>query len=328
MSGSGTTADDSALLVGLERSKRGPGYSNVEDTLISKAFIAASENALCGAHQKGKMFKSHMFSIYVGLLKDQSASDQALLNRSSQATREEYIKKGVGSIYPERSADSIYNRFKGQIAPEVMKYMGIEETTDMASGWNPDDHRTACLETFKQRYGRPFDFLSAYEYLKEKNKFSNFRTKVEEELRGSRPMGKKKARQAEADAKLIKSVISEVVVKQEKPFRPGVDSAVVSDLTSSEDGAGGGVANGMGEVFRNISDVMSGVGNAILQNMQNEQDMRLAQSLDTPDRKAFAKEQLALRMAETRNKRRRLEMNVFLDENKNDDNNNDYHSNL
>jgi hypothetical protein len=41
--------------------------------------------------------------------------------------------------------------------------------------------------------------------------------------------------------------------------------------------------------------------------------MRLAQSLDTPDRKAFAKEQMALRMAETRNKRRRLE-NMF-DEN-------------
>ena len=325
MSGSGATpapAHDSALLVGLERSKRGPGYSNVEDTLISKAFIAASENAVCGAHQKGKMFKSHMFSIYVGFLKDQFASDQALMNRSSQATREEYIKKGVGSIYPERSADSIYNRFKGQIAPEVMKYMGIEETTDMASGWNPDDHRTACLETFKQRYGHPFDFLSAYEYLRDKNKFSNFRTKIEEELRGSRPMGKKKARQAEADAKLIKSVISEVVVKQEKPFK-AAGSAVVSNLMSSDDGAGAATMSGMGEVIRNISEVVSGVGNAILQNMQNEQDMRLAQSLDTPDRKAFVKEQLALRMAESRNKRCRLEMNVFLDANKNDDKNND-----
>ena len=41
--------------------------------------------------------------------------------------------------------------------------------------------------------------------------------------------------------------------------------------------------------------------------MRNEQDMRLAQSLDTPDRKAFAKEQMALRIAESRDRRHRLE---------------------
>ena len=152
--------DSSALLV--ERSKRGPGYSNVEDVIVSKAFIAASENAVCGAHQKGKVFKAHMFDIYVALIKEQTASDKALLERSSQATHEEYMKKGVGVMYPDRSADSIYNCFKGQIAPEVMKYMGIEETTDMASGWSSDDHKTACLETFKLRYGHPFDFYSVY----------------------------------------------------------------------------------------------------------------------------------------------------------------------
>ena len=35
--------------------------------------------------------------------------------------------------------------------------------------------------------------------------------------------------------------------------------------------------------------------------------MRLVQSLDTLDRKMYAKEQLALRLAETRDKRRRIE---------------------
>jgi hypothetical protein len=279
----------------VERSKRGPGYSNVEDVIVSKAFIAASENAVCGAHQKGKVFKARMFDIYVALIKEQTASDKALLERSSQVTYEEYTKKGVGWIYPDRSADSIYNRFKGQIAPEVMKYMGIEETTDMGSGWSPDDHKAACLETFKQRYGHPFDFYSVYLYLKDKNKFSSFRTKVEEELRGNRPMGKKKSRQAEADAKLIKSIISEVVVKQEHPNNKAADS--ISSGSASLDGSGR-----MSDVFQNISNVVAEVGNAILENMRNEQDMRLAQSLDTPDRKAFAKEQMALRIAESRDK--------------------------
>lgn len=192
-----------------------------------------------------------------------------------------------------------------------MKYMGIEDTTNLASGWNLDDHKAACLEAFKQRYGHPFDFYSAYGYLKDKNKFSTFRTKVEEELRGNRPMGKKKARQAEADAKLIKSVISEVVVKHEKPDNKSAD--ISSSSSASVDGVG------MSDIFQNISNVVSSVGTALLENMRSEQDMRLAQSLDTLDRKAFAKEQMALRIAETRNKRRRLEndMNLSADENNN-----------
>ena len=116
--------DSSALLASsLERSKRGPEYSNVEDVIVSKAFIAASENALCGAHQKGKVFKAHMFNIYVALIKEQ-------LPRA---------------MYPKRSANSIYNRFKGQVAPEVMRYMGIEETIDMGSGWSPDNHKATCI---------------------------------------------------------------------------------------------------------------------------------------------------------------------------------------
>ena len=130
-------SESSALVASLfERSKRGPAFLNVEDVIVSKAFIAASENALCGAHQKGKVFKAHMFNIYVALIKEQ-------LPRA---------------MYPKRSANSIYNRFKGQVAPEVMRYMGIDETIDMGSGWSPDNHKAACLKTFKQRYGHLFDF--------------------------------------------------------------------------------------------------------------------------------------------------------------------------
>jgi len=63
----------------------------------------------------------------------------------------------------------------------------------------------------------------------------------------------------------------------------------------------------MGDVLQNISSVIANVGTALLENMKAEQDMRLVQSLDTPDRKMYAKEQLALRLAETRDKRRRIE---------------------
>jgi hypothetical protein len=114
----------------VERSKRGPGYTIVEDETVAKAFIAASENAVCGAHQYGKVFMAHMFDIYVALTKEQTACDKALLERSSQLTQEDDMKKGGGMTYPDRSADCVHNYFKGQIAPEVLKYMGIKETTN------------------------------------------------------------------------------------------------------------------------------------------------------------------------------------------------------
>jgi hypothetical protein len=44
--------------------------SNVVDVIVTRAFIAASENALCGAHQKGKVFKAHKFDMYVALIKE------------------------------------------------------------------------------------------------------------------------------------------------------------------------------------------------------------------------------------------------------------------
>ena len=300
----------------VEKSKRGPGYTNVEDLIVARSFISASEDAICGAHQKGKVFKAHMFAIYCKFIKEQMESDKALLERSSEATRDEYVRKGVGTLYPDRSGDSIYYRFKSAIAPEVMKFMGIHETTDMASGWSVEDHKTACLEFYKKRYGRPFDFYAVYEYLRDKNKFSSFRTKTEEELLGKRPIGKKKTRQVEADAKLVKAVISEVLIKKEGGGAKanhgngggssiGNDDSGIDSLESN--GAGGGM---MGTVLQNISNVIANVGSALMENMKAEQDMRLVQTLDTPDRKAFAKEQMALRIAETREKRRRLEADV------------------
>ena len=44
------------------------------------------------------------------------------------------MKKGVGTLHPDRSGESIYYQLKSTIAPEDMKIIGIHETTDMASG--------------------------------------------------------------------------------------------------------------------------------------------------------------------------------------------------
>ena len=169
-----------------------------------------------------------------------------------------------------------------------------------------DDHKTACLGLFKESYGRAFDFFPCYEYLQDKNKFSSFRTKCDDDnASAKRPIGKKKARQTDHDEKIIKAIVSEVVVKKEKTSAGGVVGSVggSSEAVSEIDAPG----HAMGDVLQNISNVIANVGTAVLENMKAEQDMRFLQSLDTPDRKMYAKEQLALRMAETRQKRRRIE---------------------
>jgi hypothetical protein len=254
-----------------------------------------------------------MLKLYNGFAKEQIEKDQAILDKCSAITREEYIKNGM--------VKHIYYRFKSILTPEVMKFMGIMETTeDMASGWNEDDHKTACLELYEKRQGKKFDHYGVYEYLRNKQKFSRFRTKVEEEAGDKRPVvGKKKSRQTEMDAKLVKSVISEVLV------RKGGDDNVVSSSMDSERGASTGNKEAeaigvIGGAFKGLTGVLENAAGALMENMQKENEMRLMQYLDTPVRKEFAKKQMELMMkkkeersalvvAENRAKRRRLQMN-------------------
>ena len=76
-------------------------------------------------------------------------------------------------------------------------------------------------------------------------------------------------------------------MKKEK--KVGGDSVVLAYESSGESGNSnttGAVAGAMmGNVLQNISSVIAKVGMALLENMKAKQDMRLVQSLDTPDSK-------------------------------------------
>ena len=85
-----------------------------------------------------------MLELYKELINEQNRVNQTLLKQLSNATRDEFLKRGVGASLSYRSAESIFNRFKSQILPEVIKYIGTTETTNMASVWSMDDHKTAC----------------------------------------------------------------------------------------------------------------------------------------------------------------------------------------
>ena len=105
-------------------------------------------------------------------------------------------------------------------------------------------------------------------------------------------------------------MVSEVVVKKEKMSSWVVGSSGGSESLLSEFDtatAAGAPGQAMGNVLQNISNVIANVGTAVLEDMKAEQDMRFLQFLDTPYQKMNAKEQLALRMAETCQKKHRIE---------------------
>ena len=86
--------------------------------------------------------------------------------------------------------------------------------------------------------------------------------------------------------------LSEEVAKKGKKF--GDRNSIVSAAHASP-GESGGTNNTSYAEWQNIgSNVIGVIGTALLENMKATQGMRLVQSLDSPDRKMYAKEQLAL----------------------------------
>jgi hypothetical protein len=77
-----------------------------------------------------------------------------------------------------------------------------------------------------------------------------------------------------------------------------LEGGEVHGVVSSMDSENGGtrVDAMMGDaIHQSISRVLKNVGAALMENMKKaEQEMRLVQSLDTPDRKDFARKQMAL----------------------------------
>jgi hypothetical protein len=67
--------------------------------IVAQSFISSSEKAICGAYQKGKVFKAHMFEIYCKFIKAQMEADKALLKQQNpEATRDAYARNGVKTL--------------------------------------------------------------------------------------------------------------------------------------------------------------------------------------------------------------------------------------
>jgi hypothetical protein len=176
--------------------KKGAKFSPSEDLILSKAFVAASEDGTVGTDQKGTEFKLKMFQLYC-----------TLLNEHNQE---------FGTHYQYRMGHSNYLRFK-KISKYTLKYIGVEE----ASGEPPsgDTERIEWLkqvkETFLKRYPEAKNILENVLYckpfLQDCPKWRSYEDNNLEEKEGnnkttSRPAGSKHQKQYKADMELVKKI--------------------------------------------------------------------------------------------------------------------------
>jgi hypothetical protein len=123
----------------------------------------------------------------------------------------------INQIYDRRNGNTLHRRFTGNLSLRCSKFMGVEETTPMESGWNLDMHYLACKEIYTHRFpclGNPDDFRHCYDYLKGRPKWHSFRlaqsVTIDKDKVSSRPNGKKKDKMIMKDKEIIKATLLEL----------------------------------------------------------------------------------------------------------------------
>jgi hypothetical protein len=104
--------------------KRGTVYTTVEELMVCKALIAASEDAIFGTSQKGKQFKFKRYNICCIILTEQEKRDNYRLSSLSTSF------PVVPVVYDCHSPEAIYDRFK-LVSHKCSKLHGCKNTTVM-----------------------------------------------------------------------------------------------------------------------------------------------------------------------------------------------------
>jgi hypothetical protein len=298
--------DEDALTGG--RAARGAGFTVVEDLVVCKAFIAASEDPIKGTSQKGHTFVATMHNSYVVFIQEQEARDRADYARASSVLRAE---QPLPQVYSRRNGLSIYKRFKLNISPRVMKFIAIEKVTKMESGWDDEMFYDTCKSSYSKRHpkwGNFDDLRRCKEYLEGKPKFSDFRKLIDLGEKNRPPVGNKKAKQAESDKKLIAQLLAGTS-SGNAPRAPAATSKESSISTTSKS-QHQKPPNPQAALFSTIGNAISTLGSALTERWERDDNDKFVASLPTPDRKEWQQEQYKLRLVEMRMKRRRLEESI------------------
>jgi hypothetical protein len=265
--------------------KRGSGFTKTEDLLVCKAFIAASEDSQCGASQKIAQFKQKMWSCYSTLLEEQERMDCARVNGR--------LSNGIITVYDRRNGVTLLRRFKDVLSYRCSKFLGVEETTPMESGWNAEKHYKACKHTYENRFprlGNPDDFHLCYVYLQSKPKWHSYQRSqsILTDKINVRPNGKKKDKTIMNDKAIIKKTLEEM------NMTTPVDGN--NTLTNYNDNREG--------FFKNVEDAMVTYVSA----MKDRNDHHTLKLLATPEKCKIAQMKADIMMGELELQKAQLEL--------------------
>ena len=159
---------------------RGKSFRPCEDFLLTRAWISVSADSRNGTGQKRDVFA-------------------AKLKRAYDALAQEHNSKN--KLYPserclDRTANSIFARWKNTIRPECSKWAGVCKQIKLSSGEDVDQVTARRQKAFAITYkGHPFRFIDSYELLKDLPKWS--------ELDDGGRTGKKKKKKKKKEQRSI-----------------------------------------------------------------------------------------------------------------------------
>lgn len=226
-------------------SKRQKNYTAAEDLIVCQAYIAASEDPICGNKVKGPDFKKKLGECYALLLNEHVRKENIKLQRQMEIARKvspnmpssKQMYSSSGCEYPVRTGDSILKRFK-TISAACFKFMQIEKHCPLQSGENVEAAIQRYQHIWMERYDtkNPFGWLHCCDYLRDKPKWqslyiatsptdnskSNDDNGSGDEDVGKpaaakvelvRPLGKKAATKLKETSTIVESVTTKIVSK-------------------------------------------------------------------------------------------------------------------
>jgi len=116
-------------------SKRGLQFTVMEELMVCKAYIKASEDSIHGSKQKIALFEAQLLMAYNGIKKDQEEEDV------HNAVKPLHLKPGgcrvsVATVtYPECTGSSIHQLFTKK-SPAVIKYIAVVKQACLFYGQN------------------------------------------------------------------------------------------------------------------------------------------------------------------------------------------------
>jgi hypothetical protein len=294
----------SLALDGSQR-RRGTGYTRAEDLIVCKAFIAASEDAITGTSQRANCFKNKMHQFYIQYLVEQEKLDKIRYNATFQLSSSD----NLNPIYDRRNPSSIHGRFKDVLSGRVSKFIAVENSTVMASGWDTERYYMAVKHNFEQkwpRHGNADDIRHCVDYLRDKPKWQAFNhaNQSNESTNHKRPVGQKKEKAMLKDKALVKETMKEMQI----PF-------VVSTLSDDDTNLTRSTAKN--DFFVSAGTAMIAYTESLKEQsktFKEKSDTDFFLTLATPDKKRVMQartnlmiEEMELKTAEIAAKRRRLQ---------------------